>query len=161
MKTITFSITLLLAAGLSAQAQTEIRTGRARLKTDVCMANKSQDKKINPLYSHCITRGPGMLIDRENSAAQKTQSTATAALMEVKAFPNPFSTQIDIIITDGEMEKSVYKAELYDLSGKKVYGQTLVANQSSLQLSQLSAGAYLLRIEKNGAMIKQEKFIKQ
>ncbi len=59
------------------------------------------------------------------------------------------------------MGKSVYKANLYDMNGKRVFSETLTANQSSLLLSQLSAGMYVLHIEKNGSIIKQEKFIKE
>jgi len=59
------------------------------------------------------------------------------------------------------MSKSVYKANLYDMNGKRVFSETLTANQSSLQLAQFSAGMYFLYIEKNGIIIKQEKFIKE
>lgn len=81
-------------------------------------------------------------------------------LAAIRAFPNPFTTQIDVIIADAAIEKSVYKASLYDINGKRVHSQTLHTNQSGLQLPELDAGMYFLQVEKNGALVKQEKFVK-
>lgn len=165
MKTIKMSFALLLAGSISAFAQVQTMEKPLVLNKNISVTEKArakQIKKVNPLYQTSIQRRQISVIDAD---AREEKSLKTASVnnpvYEIKAFPNPFTTQIDVIITDGAMHKSVYKANLYDVNGKLVYSETLTANQSSLQLAHFSAGMYLLHIEKNGTIVKQEKFIKE
>ncbi len=162
MKTLTLSLSLLLSAIAFGQNQqnTAVFTSKAR-KSPATVSTMATPKKTNPLYQRSITRNTPPAIDNEATASKNTAVTTAAPVAEIKAFPNPFTSQIDVIITDGAMEKSVYTASLFDLNGRKVFQEVLRDNQSSLPLSQLSTGVYFLHIEKNGTLIKHEKFVKE
>ena len=163
MKIIKLSFAILLAGSISVLAQVQTMYKPQTFSGKICFpasAQKAGPKKVNPLYYSSIQRIQSPAIDTENKNA-KSVTGAGVSVSEIKAFPNPFNTQIDIIITDGAMSRFLYKAILYDLNGKRVFSETLTANQSSLQLTQLSAGMYLLHIEKNGVVVKQEKFVKE
>jgi hypothetical protein len=151
----------LALAALQAQAQQEpkqITTDPAG-KESLAVAAPKGRKTVRPAYlTKVATRK--IAADPEEAVTMKTATTVSSPVAEIRAFPNPFSSQIDVIITDGAMAKSVYKANLYDSSGKRVHSETLPANQSSLQLSQLDAGVYFLQVEKNGVLLKQQKFVK-
>lgn len=133
-----------------------VQTAHASLTAQV----KPEIKKVNPAYLK-FNRIKRPVRDVQNSTAKTTGIDNSSAVAEIKAFPNPFTTQIDVIITDGHMAQASYKASLYDVNGKKVHSENLTANQSTLKLEHLSAGVYLLYVEKNGTIMKQEKFIKQ
>lgn len=157
MKTFILSSALLLAA-LAGQAQSKVKvlavkpagiehiapTPELRHKRAIMLHRAKIEAPIRDVEP--IIRKPGV--------------SAAPPVAEIRAFPNPFTTQIDVIITDAAMAKSVYKASLYDVNGKLVHSETLHTNQSSLQLPELDAGMYFLQVEKNGALFKQEKFVK-
>jgi hypothetical protein len=142
----------------SAVPQTVALNLTANVKQEVLV--KPQPKKINPLYLKAAPMSKPVR-DMETNAAKKTGVENNNTVTEIKAFPNPFTTQIDVIITDGHMAQSAYKANLYDVNGKRVHAENLTANQSTLKLEHLSAGVYFLYVEKNGTIMKQEKFVKQ
>ena len=133
-----------------------VQTAHVSLTSQV----KPELKKINPIYLKA-NRIAKPVRDAESIASKTTGIDDNNAVAEIKAFPNPFTTQIDVIITDGHMAQSTYKANLYDVNGKKVHAENLTANQSILKLEHLSAGVYFLYVEKNGTVLKQEKFVKQ
>ena len=148
MKTLKLSLALILVASITAVAQIQTMAKPVSITRNICLPatyKKAVVKKPNALYQCSIQRTPAHLIDTENRESKSLKS-ADVSVYEVKAFPNPFTTQIDVIITDGALHKSVYKASLYDLNGKRVFSEVLSANQSSLSLAHLSAGMYLLHI---------------
>lgn len=166
MKTLTISCALLLlavcAAAQSSQAKIPVNPiGKVSLLSTgkVSLASTKEIRRVHRLHETKMEARTLPHRDTETNSAKLSGSAA--AVVEIKAFPNPFSSQIDIIITDGAMARSAYKASLYDINGRRVHGEALVANQSSLQLAHLDAGIYFLQIEKNGSLLKQEKFVKQ
>lgn len=138
------------------RASATIKPGFETMRPD----NKAVVKKVNPLYATSISRRTAPVIDNDKTSATAEKSSI-ALVYEIKAFPNPFSTQLDIFVTDGAMDKSVYLANLYDISGKLVFSERLTANQSSLALGGLSPGIYILGIDKNGIRVKSEKLVKE
>lgn len=71
---------------------------------------------------------------------------STAGLAEVwknqvKFYPNPFSTQISF-----ELGLNSANLEVYDLSGKRIYSET-VGQQGSISTSNWKAGVYVVRIQ--------------
>jgi len=161
MRPIIFTFSL-LTAGVICFAQQNMAKGPALLANvgSPSTGIRPAAKQINPIFKTSIHQMQGPALDADKTQVRSLPAAETP-LAEIKAFPNPFTTQIDIIITDGNMSRSVYKASLFDLNGKNVRSEILSANQSSLELSQLSTGVYFLQIEKNGALVKPEKFIKE
>lgn len=160
MKTLSLTLGLLLSCSLAWAQQYPLKT--ALWAKQVSYPETKPAKKVNPAYSKIHRMPSPLLIDRENvQTRSEAFSTPAVVINEIKAFPNPFSTQVDVFITDGHMDKSSYKAELYDVEGRKVHSEQLFLNQTSLQLSHLSKGVYILYIEKNGKNIKQQKLVKE
>lgn len=151
MKTLTIALLVIGSFASVAQAQMLAKATNTTPKTAT--------RKVNSFYARAIDK-PTYVVDLENAEAKRPVPPAKT-VAEIKAFPNPFTTQIDVFITDGHMAKSEYRASLYDVNGKKVYTELLTSNQHSLYLSHLSTGVYFLYIEKNGVTIKQEKFVKE
>ena len=160
MKSIKLSLALLLLSGASLFAQVQALAKPVTVVSKIRVSEQPKSKKVNPLYSASIQRKTSPAVDTD-AEGKTTKSLNASAVAEIKAFPNPFSTQIDVIITDGNMSRSVYKANLYDINGRLVHSEVLTANQSSMPLVHLSKGMYLLHIERNGSVVKQEKFIKE
>jgi len=93
------------------------------------------------------------------SAERKSRAVPNS--INVKTFPNPFTTDLSVSINDVSMVISGYEAVLYDLQGRKVFSQELSSKLSNLNLSGIVAGMYVLHIQKNGHTILQEKVVKQ
>jgi hypothetical protein len=86
---------------------------------------------------------------------------ATAAKpVVVKAFPNPFTTELSISVNENPGD-AVYEGVLYDLQGKKVFSQDLGSKNTQLNMQHVNAGIYVLHVLKNGHTILQEKVVKQ
>jgi hypothetical protein len=156
MKTLSFTICLLAASFAFAQ---QPGYKLVALNKTITTPDKKIIKKRE--VSMRIERVKAPLLDREKMSRTAEISSASAVTTEIKAFPNPFTSQVDIFITDAHMDKASYKAEIFDVQGRKVHSEDLFLNQSSLQLSHLSKGVYILYIEKNGKHIKQEKLVKE
>lgn len=159
MKNLSLTLCLVLAASVAFAQQALDKP--VALVHKISLPQKQQINKNNPAY-YRAERMPMHKIDKSAIESRNADvSSAGAVINEVKAFPNPFSTQVDVFITDGHMDKSAYKAELFDVEGRKVHSESLFLNQTPLQLSHLGKGVYLLYIEKNGKVIKQEKLVKE
>jgi len=162
MKTLAY-LGILLLSSVTLFAQTKPLAKPVSLSHQICLPVNPKGlelKKTNLPYTRSIHRMHAPAIDNENQES-KLLASSNSAVAEIKAFPNPFTTQIDVIITDGAMSKSVYKAIMFDLNGRKVHTETISTNQYSMQLSHLSTGVYFLNIEKNGVLLKQERFVKE
>jgi hypothetical protein len=73
-------------------------------------------------------------------------STGIAGIdaIDFSVYPNPFTSQVEIAMshTDGDMT-----ADVYDLCGMRVYSRSLdIATDSSIDLSLLARGTYLLTL---------------
>jgi len=142
MRTITFTLSLLIASVICSAQQKMAKAPDLVMKAGSSgTAIRPASKKINPLFKTSIHRGQAPALDIDKGSERSLANSETP-VAEIKTFPNPFTTQIDIIITDGNMSRSVYKASLFDLNGKNVRSEILSANQSFLELSQLSTGVF-------------------
>jgi PKD repeat protein len=75
-----------------------------------------------------------------------------------KIYPNP-TTECITIETDGNSVS--YKAEIFSISGKIVKAQSQLEVNSTVDLSDLPPGLYLVKITGNKGNIQQERIIKQ
>lgn len=76
---------------------------------------------------------------------------------EIKAFPNP--TSASLVIEMPEMD-GVYQYELFDMLGKGIRAEELNSIRSTIDLSVLDAGTYLLKVKKGDLSSKTIKIIK-
>src|SRR5690606_16927170 len=93
------------------------------------------------------------------SEATEVVSTVTLSLSEfdttqLKVYPNPTNTELNISYTD-----TINQVEVYNLLGQKIMTESFDANRISLDVSNLTNGSYILILHANG-LKQQVKIIK-
>ncbi len=71
--------------------------------------------------------------------------TETVAEKEIKLFPNPVNTSLNVHIS-GYEEKLQGTYLLFDMQGKTVLQESIIAEKFQIDMSAYSAGTYVLRI---------------
>jgi len=98
---------------------------------------------------------------------QPYEISITAGLLEtdiklnLSAYPNPTTNylmlQIDV---SAALSNQSMSYQLYDISGKLLESNTVVANSTTIKMEQLARGAYFLKVTQNNKEIKTFKIIK-
>jgi glutaredoxin len=144
----------LCAVSASAQLTASVKKQHAAMRINTM--DKEPPKKNTPVMRR---QGPKFnYADMEESSNSRTSIVKST---EVHAFPNPFINELSLSVSDASFTNSKYEAEVYTLQGKKVYSQQLHNAQCGLSLSSLSAGMYILQVQKNGTLVLQEKVVKE
>lgn len=73
----------------------------------------------------------------------------------IKIYPNP-ATDI-FTINSGSLQN--IQVELFDISGRKLFQQKVIANQENIDVSSLANGVYICTIISNNKIVKREKVI--
>lgn len=77
-------------------------------------------------------------------------------------FPNPFNNAITILSkNDNESFNNMNKLEIYDLTGRILRSENLLSNSQFLNLQELQAGIYLIRITNESNIIQTNKLVKK
>jgi hypothetical protein len=76
---------------------------------------------------------------------------------DVQVYPNPASTQLTI--DAGSNWNQVSNLELFDLSGRVVFGERLISRTVSINLSNLSEGIYILKL--NGTSLNKKVVVRR
>lgn len=97
-----------------------------------------------------------LIIDEEEDSTSTNIKLVTENLIEV--FPNPTNLNINIYIVKGINEN--LKAQIYDLKGSLIDSWIIMENNSTKDLSFLSEGAYVLRVENSTKAYQTFKIIK-
>jgi hypothetical protein len=84
-----------------------------------------------------------------------TASVASNSALEVSLYPNPAKNELNIFA-----KTSIESAVIYNILGKKVKTFTVNAVSKSLDISNLSAGIYILRYTAKNA-VGSMKFVKE
>lgn len=111
---------------------------------------------FNAMGSHCSSAAEimaacplGQSLVGQNTGIQT--SNATAAIQEVRLFPNPANEQVNVRLskdfTRGQLE-------LFDAQGRLVKQQRLIAStrQYQIETATLSPGLYFVKVETDGEM---------
>ena len=77
---------------------------------------------------------------------------------ELKAFPNPTTTILNLQISDATYRTLSY--ELYTIDGKLIQQQQINSNTTTIITSGLANGTYMLQVKDKGTLIKSFKIIK-
>jgi hypothetical protein len=78
--------------------------------------------------------------------------------LELTAYPNPTNNVIHLSIGNYENEKLSY--QLYDIQGRKLAGESIKDNPTSIVLQDFSGSSYLLNVLDNNQLIKTFRIIK-
>ncbi len=73
-------------------------------------------------------------------------------------YPNPFTNELNVSLFNSDMKE--HKLELFDMQGRKVYGNDFVVRDKTFEIVKIDAGllqqgAYTLRLDGKGGMVKQ------
>ena len=79
--------------------------------------------------------------------------------LDLRVYPNPFEDRIDVKL-DGLDQGSFYRLTLISATGRLVLDEQMNTELHSISTNQLPKGAYFLRVEKDGVLVKTQKLIK-
>ncbi len=99
----------------------------------------------------------GVFIAKYDNPVNCILSTPTFGKNEFKMYPNPSSGIVTIIAEDFS---GVYALSVFDLSGKILMTTKIETAQSTLDLSNLTKGMYLVEINSNNTTTHQKLLIK-
>ncbi len=88
-----------------------------------------------------------------------TDSSTTKTNITISVYPNPFTNQVTISYNN-EIDAGGKTVKLYDITGKLFIVQTITAQKTSLNVSNLPSGMYFLKVE-GGNAPKVFKLVKQ
>ena len=77
--------------------------------------------------------------------------TATNKEADIRIFPNPVNSGAFTVILPGDDEIDT-EVRLYDSTSRLVRQQRVTSSQSTIEVSELEKGVYLLQVEKNGVL---------
>lgn len=99
----------------------------------------------------------------DNGNLTTSQITAIQSVKfvgDINIYPNPTGNELSIEMNQKDLIEM--NAEIYTLTGKMIYMKSFNANSFKINTSDLSAGAYILKLkDENGNLIIDNKFIKQ
>ncbi len=107
-------------------------------------------------YLYAFTHGHG-IYKRDLSDLAVGVKNITHPIASVKVFPNPTSNEVHILLPSAEGN---YSLVIYNTSGEEIKSIPLKNNSNTIDISNLSSGEYLLRINKNNAPYTCQKIIK-
>lgn len=82
----------------------------------------------------------------------------TALTLSVQTYPNP--TTDKIVLDLNNIEPTGLSYVLYDLNGRTITNAVVNQTQTQIEMQNLAAGAYFLKVNKNNAELKTFKIIK-
>jgi len=85
----------------------------------------------------------------------------TGINLNLTAYPNPTTNYLMLEIgTATVLSNQTMSYQLYDISGKLLESNAIVANSTTIKMEQLARGNYFLKVSQNNAEVKTFKIIK-
>ena len=78
----------------------------------------------------------------------------------ITVFPNPVNNQLIVEIA-GQARNDVWNIEIYDIFGRTVLSKEVSNDKTMVDMSNLSSGVYILRVESKDKIVGRKKIIKQ
>lgn len=157
-KTTLFPLFLMgILFSLKTNAQSSINSSNAYLE----QSTGSISYSIGQLQQATFLKDGNMLTQGFQQPLLLISSTDNLAALglEIKAFPNPTSAQLQLKFTKG-FAPNEYQVQLYDLFGRLHLQTKLSAAQSEIDLSNQAGGTYLIRLLSKGQAIHTFKILK-
>jgi len=76
----------------------------------------------------------------------------------MKIYPNPVNSDMTVVLNNSVLR--IVEMELYDLTGRKVYQQTVNQSRGTLQMNDLAQGTYLLKVYLDQGDVVVQKVVK-
>jgi opacity protein-like surface antigen len=85
----------------------------------------------------------------------------TGINLNLSAYPNPTTNYLMLQIdASAALSNQPMSYQLYDISGKLLESNTIVANSTTIKMEQLATGSYFLKVSQNNTLVKTFKIIK-
>jgi hypothetical protein len=85
----------------------------------------------------------------------------TGINLNLTAYPNPTTNYLMLQIdASAALSNQSMSYQLYDISGKLLESNTIVANSTTIKMEQLATGNYFLKVSQNNTLVKTFKIIK-
>ena len=98
---------------------------------------------------------------------QSNNNTATLGLekgsikLDLSVYPNPTTNYLTLVFgTSTALSKQSMSYQLYDISGKLLENNAVLANSTTIKMEQLPTGLYFLKVTQNDTLVKTFKIIK-
>ena len=81
--------------------------------------------------------------------------------IQMNIYPNPANENITLQLSTGDLDNA--NVSIYDALGQKVYAKVVdfIAGESSIEITNLAKGTYIITLVTDKEFIKQVKFVKQ
>jgi len=109
------------------------------------------------------TTNTGTTSSLAQGVQQPYEISITTGLLEtdiklnLSAYPNPTTNYLMLQIDNFDKDLSY---QLYDMSGKLLESNTVVANSTTIKLEQYATATYFLKVTQNNSLVKTFKIIK-
>jgi len=81
--------------------------------------------------------------------------------LNLSAYPNPTTNYLMLQIdASAALSNQPMSYQLYDISGKLLESNTIVANSTTIKMEQMQTGTYFLKVTQNNTLVKTFKIIK-
>ena len=80
--------------------------------------------------------------------------------LNISAFPNPTTDYLILKIADDAFQETRYTMALYDVNGRIIKQQFIVANETTIDMADLHPATYLLKVVNDNQEVKTFKIIK-
>ena len=118
------------------------------------ISNINFNGNVQILISKNATSGDRVTIDDLSWTCFPSLSVADETLEELKIYPNPAKDQLNINLVQ-DIETTI---EIYDILGKRVF-TSKINESTSINVSSLKSGLYLLKFIENGKITTKKLFI--
>lgn len=94
--------------------------------------------------------------DSQGRLYRSAKLTTQATRPEMSLFPNPVKEELNILLP----EIGVYRVEVYNTAGNQLAGQNFEGQLTTIPVTQLPDGVYILRVTDESGRVSQERFVK-
>jgi len=130
-----------------------------KFKNHYTLIRSSNEQRIIEISTAKYSECPAMLPKKNNINLLPSLGNIDEDMKAIKVFPNPNNGNMTVEYTLPEYEQGVF--EMYDLVGKRVYSQTILAGSGSFIITEtnISKGIYFYQATTSNRRIGQGKII--
>ena len=96
----------------------------------------------------------------EISQTLDTKENSIEPNLEIVVFPNPTTDYVNINMTGSEFDNGPNSYQLFDLQGRLLKQNKIDQNETQINLNDLNASLYILRVYANNKVLKTFKILK-
>ena len=148
-------LSFLLIGMLEVKAQEQVTSGGGTIQSSSGEINYTLGQVFTSTNSNGII-SEGVQQPYEISVVTMVNNTNTE--ISVSAFPNPTLDKLNLKVNSANYENLFYS--LYDINGQKIQAGKIIHKETSIDMSEVKKGTYIITIQLNNKETKTYKIIK-